>query len=316
MAFLSPNDEKTGESSPSTRMPTNAYTQLKEAGHYRAVLHHSSLALVEDSSVSAALPPPSGYETRHQVALPYFGIFGYSVAKKRWLFDPNRILFVSPGWEFFDDHPVSGLGHAALLINPSRSVLDEICGGLGPNRNSAFNSVSRASTMNLRLLIHQVLRMGPSFEGTLYKDEWVIHTLREAIETPPQTYRKSRRLIDRAKEVLHAYGCDRLSLKFIAKEVGVSPVYLTQEFSRSEGTPLYQYQLRLRLSRALLELPHCDDITGLALDLGFSSHSHFSSVFRKTFGLTPSVYRCSTFRQPNTRVAEYLTSRSPAGRAA
>jgi AraC-like DNA-binding protein len=45
------------------------------------------------------------------------------------------------------------------------------------------------------------------------------------------------------------------------------------------------------LNRALLDLPHCDSITDLALDLGFSSHSHFTSVFRKAFGMTPSQYR-------------------------
>jgi AraC family transcriptional regulator len=55
--------------------------------------------------------------------------------------------------------------------------------------------------------------------------------------------------------------------------------------------PLYRYQMRLRLNRALVELPHCNDITGLALELGFSSHSHFTAVFGKAFGLTPSDYR-------------------------
>src|SRR5215204_1109250 len=102
-----PADEMAEKSSPSTRMPMNVQTRMKEAGQYRAALHLSDLALVEDSSVSADVPPPSGYETRYQVALPYFGLFGYTVGSKRWLFDTNRILFVSPGWEFRDDHPVS-----------------------------------------------------------------------------------------------------------------------------------------------------------------------------------------------------------------
>jgi AraC-like DNA-binding protein len=34
-----------------------------------------------------------------------------------------------------------------------------------------------------------------------------------------------------------------------------------------------------------------EDITGLALDLGFSSHSHFTDVFRREFGSTPSEIR-------------------------
>jgi AraC-like DNA-binding protein len=88
-----------------------------------------------------------------------------------------------------------------------------------------------------------------------------------------------------------------MRLSEIAEQVGVSPVYLTQEFTRAEGIPLYRYQRRLRLARALEELPDCDSITGLALDLGFCSHSHFTSAFRSSFGLTPSEYRASSRRQ-------------------
>ena len=73
--------------------------------------------------------------------------------------------------------------------------------------------------------------------------------------------------------------------------MGVSPVYLTQEFSRAEGVPLYKYQIQLRLSRALVELPNCANIAALALDLGFSSHSHFGAAFRRAFAMTPAEFR-------------------------
>jgi AraC-like DNA-binding protein len=55
--------------------------------------------------------------------------------------------------------------------------------------------------------------------------------------------------------------------------------------------PLYRYQSRLRLARALDLLAQYDDLTALALDLGFSSHSHFSAVFRQTYGRSPSEFR-------------------------
>jgi AraC-like DNA-binding protein len=38
-------------------------------------------------------------------------------------------------------------------------------------------------------------------------------------------------------------------------------------------------------------LPHASDLTALAFDLGFSSHSHFSAAFRRAFGCTPSAFR-------------------------
>jgi AraC-like DNA-binding protein len=51
-----------------------------------------------------------------------------------------------------------------------------------------------------------------------------------------------------------------------------------------EGLPLYRYQLRLRLARALDLLARYDDLSALAHDLGFSSHSHFTAAFRDTYG--------------------------------
>jgi AraC family transcriptional regulator len=60
-----------------------------------------------------------------------------------------------------------------------------------------------------------------------------------------------------------------------------------------EGLPLYRYQLRLRLARALDLLAQYEDLTALSMDLGFSSHSHFSAAFRQAYGRTPTEFRQS-----------------------
>ena len=75
------------------------------------------------------------------------------------------------------------------------------------------------------------------------------------------------------------------------EEVGVSAVYLTQSFREVEGVPLYRYQLRLRLARALDLLRDYEDLTALGLHLGFSSHSHFTAAFQQAYGRTPSEFR-------------------------
>lgn len=293
-------------------LPRNRETCLKEADDYRATLHYSPLVHVEDASVSPWRPPPSGYEDRYQIGLTYFGLFAYTVGRRRLLIDPNCVLFISPGWEYFEQHPITGLGHAAVLINPSRALLDEICGGLGPNKSSPFMNAVQPSSMRLRLLTHQLLHVNSNMREPLLHEEWVIHALHEAIRGPATSAGRGSHVVDRAKQLLHARSCERLTLDEIAAEVGVSPVYLTQSFTRMEGVPLYRYQLRLRLSRALLELPYCNDITGLALDLGFSSHSHFTSVFRNAFGMTPSEYRANVgTRQAQSKVDEALGGRPP-----
>ena len=72
----------------------------------------------------------------------------------------------------------------------------------------------------------------------------------------------------------------------------VSPVYLTGVFRQVEGVPFYQYALRTRLERAVRLLPeYAADLSELALDLGFSSHSHFTATFSSAFGFAPAVFR-------------------------
>jgi len=68
---------------------------------------------------------------------------------------------------------------------------------------------------------------------------------------------------------------------------------LTQVFQQTEGIPLYRYQLRLRLARALDLIPRYDDLSTLAADLGFSSHSHFTAAFRQAYGRSPTAFKQS-----------------------
>jgi AraC-like DNA-binding protein len=104
-------------------------------------------------------------------------------------------------------------------------------------------------------------------------------------------------LIRRTKEYLEATLSGRVKLADVARAVGASPAYLTDVFTRVEGASLHQYLTHLRLARALVELPHADCLTTLALETGFSSHSHFSAVFRRRFGITPSEFRETTRRR-------------------
>jgi AraC-like DNA-binding protein len=109
-----------------------------------------------------------------------------------------------------------------------------------------------------------------------------------------------QKLVDRAKLVLSSDLMRRWPLADIATEVGVSPVYLTQLFKQVEGIPLYQYQLRLRLARAAHLLGQGRsraDISGLSMDLGFSSHSHFTATFRRAYGRTPVEFQRSIQRR-------------------
>ena len=80
----------------------------------------------------------------------------------------------------------------------------------------------------------------------------------------------------------------------VAAGFGVSPFHLSRVFRAETGISLHQYLLRLRMNQALSRLhagePH---LSRLALDLGFSSHSHFSATFRRHFGESPHQVRAA-----------------------
>ena len=201
-----------------------------------------------------------------------------------------------------------------MLINPAREVVEEVCGSSVATANRSFPIGTVQSSPRLQLMTQSLRGRLAANEDALGNDELTIQMMRAAMQGTPVRGRPSARTVDRAKEFLHAHDGSRLSLEEVSSAVGVSPVYLTQEFTRSEGVPLYRYYLSLRLARALTELPHSDDITGLALDLGFSCHSHFTLAFRKAFGMTPSQYRRSAMR-PNV-IRSPLNAAGPALRAA
>jgi AraC-like DNA-binding protein len=144
----------------------------------------------------------------------------------------------------------------------------------------------------MSLLSHRLLHLEASGNDPLASDELMIALLNEALGPTQKIAEASPlRVVDAAKQFLHAHLCEPISLNEIAQAVQVSAAYLTDAFTRSEGMSLGRYRMRLRLNRALVDLPRCEDITGLALDLGFSSHAHFSDAFRSLYGLSPSAFR-------------------------
>jgi AraC-like DNA-binding protein len=98
-------------------------------------------------------------------------------------------------------------------------------------------------------------------------------------------------LIRRAKEYLAQTPQLQVGLVQAARAVGVSPSSLALAFRKGAGMGFYRYALNWRLARAAQLLACSDDLTRLAHDLGFSSHSHFSTAFRRWAGRTPSAYR-------------------------
>ncbi len=98
-------------------------------------------------------------------------------------------------------------------------------------------------------------------------------------------------LVRRVKELVAHAPHGRMGLEEISRAVGISPSHLAATFKGAERTTIHRYIMSQRLSRAASLLAGCDDMATLALNLGFASHSHFTTAFRRWAGCTPRLYR-------------------------
>ncbi|HEX3528499.1 MAG TPA: AraC family transcriptional regulator [Thermoanaerobaculia bacterium] len=98
-----------------------------------------------------------------------------------------------------------------------------------------------------------------------------------------------------------------LTLDDIAQQTGGSVFHLARLFRRRTGFPLHVFRNQLRLRTALEAVAQPGaDLTDLALDLGFSSHSHFTAAFRQAFGIAPSALRKTATARRVRELAEKI----------
>jgi AraC-like DNA-binding protein len=85
------------------------------------------------------------------------------------------------------------------------------------------------------------------------------------------------------------------TLDDLGRAVGCSPFHLSRTFSTSTGMTIPQYTRQLRLERAAELLKSGKfNVTEAALEVGYSSLSHFSQAFHEAFGCCPGLYPLRT----------------------
>ncbi len=95
---------------------------------------------------------------------------------------------------------------------------------------------------------------------------------------------------ERLKELIAQRLVGPIRLGELCSESGLSRSELCRRFGHAFGESPGQYILRQRLRRAAFLLSqHQGDLTEVALECGFSSHSHLTSTFRRLTCVTPSA---------------------------
>lgn len=95
-------------------------------------------------------------------------------------------------------------------------------------------------------------------------------------------------LVLRAKQVIRRFARNPdLDMSWIAREMNISPNYLTRAFRTTGQTPMrYLMSLRLELASQMLTETN-RQVKEIAFGCGFVSTSHFCHVFKREFGMSP-----------------------------
>lgn len=127
-------------------------------------------------------------------------------------------------------------------------------------------------------------------------EERAVSVILAALGTAPPAERSGRRESAARRDLAMAARAELArdpylpeDLATLSARLAVSPWHLCRVFREQVGTSLHAYRRDLRLRLALERLGTATgQVSRLALECGFSSHSHFTAAFRRQFGFPPS----------------------------
>jgi AraC-like DNA-binding protein len=125
-------------------------------------------------------------------------------------------------------------------------------------------------------------------ESVLLLYEEVKERIARVPASKPSTRSELFRRLEIAREYLHGHMDRRISLEEVSREACISRYHLHRAFRRVFRVTPHAYITALRLGRARSLLQSGQSVTEVAMDVGFSSVSAFTRLFRSRYGLTPS----------------------------
>jgi AraC-like DNA-binding protein len=236
-------------------------------------------------------------QDRNAVVLPLAGVFAKHDAPGRQVIGtPSHAVFVAADTPYRVSFP-GGIGDRALVLRFGNELAPERVDRSG-DAALASNGLLPAPAMMLRNLLGARLSQGEidGFEieaiGLDLLNVSFDAMRKERSDVRPAALTRRTRAMERVKEAIAVAPSRKWNVARLAKLANLSPFHLCHVFRQMAGTSIYDYVLQERLAHALdAVLDGDDDLTSIALDAGFASHSHFTARFRGFFGCTPAALR-------------------------
>jgi AraC family transcriptional regulator len=281
---------------------------------YRA-LYESPIIGIHDYCCHSSRGGPGSEEesSANNIVLMRHGAFARHFGSRRVTADVNQAVFFSRDSTYRVSHPAD-CGDRGTIFTVAPRVLNDIVRELDasvdehPEQPFQFITGPCGSEIFLRHreLVQRLEKAGSDPLEPMWADVTALQLVADVLESAfakvgqEQKPRRQGTLSDHvdraeaAKTYLASKLTERITLDDVASAVNSSPFHLARIFQEHTGVPVHRYLTQLRLRVAIERLCNDDcDLTELALDLGFSSHSHFTDSFKREFGKTPSEVRAA-----------------------
>jgi AraC family transcriptional regulator len=246
----------------------------------------------------------SGPSNAYCFVFPRTTVWIQHAGEPPFLADPTVVTYLNEGQEYFRTG-VAGDGDRAEWFAVVPEVAAEILGtvaprSLGKGRRVFAGSHGRcdAATYMRQRRLTELLSQHVDVDP-LHAEELVLSLLGrvasssdgEAARRAAAASRRQRAFEADVRVLVASTISEKVHLSNLAAGLGCSVYSLCHRFKRIHGMSIHRYRQNLRLRLSLERLRDGErNLTSLALDLGFSSHSHFTAAFRRQFGRTPSAF--------------------------
>ena len=255
----------------------------------------------------------SGPPGRFHVVFPHTSVSIRHEGRSRFVSDINTVTFYNPDDVYYRE-AVDPRGDQSTWFALAPSLVDELLGELGwpraknhgdlrlpyhfgplkvedlaLQRRLAAHLASHAEVDRLAVEITGMLLFARAIEGSRKARE---KYRKRVADVGPRGRNFRRKVLRKTLSFLAEYFDTSVSLNEISREVGCSPFHLCRVFQEEMGVSLHRYRLELRVRRAIDLILYTErTLSDIASEVGFSSHSHLTSTFKRSFGMLPSEVR-------------------------